>query len=238
MVHSLQLATRCAVTMTVAGGTPSGLLHGRRNTLQPSLLPHRPPNSACPWTSLALSSKPQTPQKLTYRDVLRAPPPRKKRRICHHPPSPPFQSPTPSPLATSFAKRLQRGGWRWQSLAHCLDLLLPTADTLCNTAPTTNSIPFAQSDPITHWLPTPCLITTSQASLDNDTDCETGSDISLIDTFTYEDQDSNDDSPPTTSVDPQPAALLIFHTITPPKVSPTIMDISRINTPNAHRLWC
>ena len=61
--------------------------------------------------------------------------------------------------------------------------------------------------------------------------------ISLSDIFTYEDQDSDDDSPPTTSVDPQPAAPPILHTITPPKVSPTTMDISRINTQNAHGLW-
>ncbi len=70
MVHSLQLTTRCAVTMAAAGSMLSGLLHGRQNTLPPSLLPHRPPNSACHWTYLALSPKSQTPQKLTYVDVL------------------------------------------------------------------------------------------------------------------------------------------------------------------------
>ncbi len=152
MVHSLQLTTRCAITMVAVIGTLSGLLHGRRDTLPPSLLPHCPPNSVCPWTLLTLCLKPQTPQKLTYRDVLWTPPPRNKRRSRCQLPNPPFQSPTPSPLVTAFAKRLWRGSWQWQSLAHHLDLLLPTADTSHNTAPTTNPIPIAHSDPITHWL--------------------------------------------------------------------------------------
>ena len=138
----------------------------------------------------------------------------------------------------AFAKRLRRGSWRRQSLAHCLDLLLPIADTSHNTALATNPIPSTHSDTITHWLPTFCSIATSQASLDNDTDSVTGPDVPLTDTFTYEDQDSNDDSSPTTSVNPQPAALPILHTVTAPKASPSTMDISKINTQNAHGLWC
>jgi hypothetical protein len=161
MVRSLQLTTRCAATMVAAGGTLSGLLHGRRYTLPLSLLPHRPPNSECPWTSLTLPPKLQTPQKLTYKDVLQNPPPRNKRRGRRHPPNPPFQSPTPSPLMAAFAKRLRRGSWRWQSLAHRLELLLPIVDTSHNTAPDTNLIPSTHSDPITHWLPTFCSIATS-----------------------------------------------------------------------------
>ena len=45
------------------------------------------------------------------------------------------------------------------------------------------------------------------------------------------------DMSPTFAAKPQPTALPTLHTITPAKVSPTTMDISRINTQNAHGLW-
>ena len=91
MVRSLQLTTRCAANMAAAGGTLSGLLHRRQYTLPPSLLPHRPPNSECPWTLLTLPPNPQTPQKLTYRDVLRNPPTKEQMEKS----SPPIQPPSP-----------------------------------------------------------------------------------------------------------------------------------------------
>ena len=79
MVRQLQLTTRCASTME-AGSTLTGLLHGRRHTPTPLLLPSRvPKDTTCPWTALALPDSIHPSKKTTYADVLRAPPPRRKR---------------------------------------------------------------------------------------------------------------------------------------------------------------
>jgi hypothetical protein len=78
MVRQIRLTTRCASTMA-AGTMLSGLLHGRRRTSIPSLLPPRPPKDcACPWTTLTLPENQHPLGKSTYSDVLRAPPPNHK----------------------------------------------------------------------------------------------------------------------------------------------------------------
>jgi hypothetical protein len=153
MVHQIRLTTRCASTMA-ADTILSGLLHGRRRTPTSSLLPPHPPKDcACPWTTLTLSENQQPLQKPTYSDVLQAPPLNHKcfdqcaRRM------PLTTSPKPFSRNTSYARRLRQGSWQWQSLAHRIELLLPSPTISPTPAPTTPH----HFNPIIQWLPTLCL---------------------------------------------------------------------------------
>ena len=234
MVRQLQLTTRCTPTM-VAGSTLTGLLHGRRHTPTPLLLPSRvPKDSTCPWTALALSDSIHPSRKTTYADVLRAPPPRRKRlhrparRDCRRtlPPSP------------RRPRRLRRGSWRWQSLVHRLDLLLPPPSP----PPTTTPNNPDNFDPITQWLPTLYSVTPSSPI---DTHPIHASDYpppdddhplnNIFDTHRNDfDDDDDDDS---TNIPPQHPLSIVQPNI-PPRPTQTHMDISKICTQNAHGLWC
>ena len=59
MVRKLHLTTRCGSTMA-AGTMLSGLLHGRRHTSTPSIIPPRTTKATTyPWTTVALSESDQ-----------------------------------------------------------------------------------------------------------------------------------------------------------------------------------
>ncbi len=124
MVRKLHLITQCSSIMA-AGTTLSGLLHGRRHTPTPSLVPPRAPRATtCPWTTLALPEPDHPLRKRTYSTVLRATPQRSKIHICLI-----RRRPTKLHALMQWTpphfRRLRQGTWRWQSLAHRLDLLLP-----------------------------------------------------------------------------------------------------------------
>ena len=127
MVRLLCLTTRCVSTM--AARVPlRGLLHGRRHTSTPLLLPSRPPKClTCPWTALTLPSHRPRQRPHTYSDILRTPLPLITQRHPHSrincipKPVPPFP---PSHRSLFSNKCPRRGTLRWDLLAHRLTLLL------------------------------------------------------------------------------------------------------------------
>ena len=239
MVRYLCLKTRYASTMA-AGTPPIGLLHGRQHTRPPLLLPSHIPKSTCPWTVpgvLPNHHHPPTipiyadpPTILTYAEVLslhrkRPPTPRRKRLKYHQLICYGRGRKLPSP---QHARRLRRGSWRWQSLAHRLDLLLP----LPATTPTITPIIPDNFDPIASWLPTLCSATSAPSY-----DTHSNHTYSMNDTFTHD--DDNDSIPSTTPPNTPPQhTLAIVQPNTHPHTIPISMDISKIRTQNAHGLWC
>ena len=122
MVRKIHLYTRCAITM--ATGMPlRGLLHGRRNTYVPHILPtRRPPCTPCPWTSIV----PRPPVDLTptvayLTAAQRASCPTQRRSyyIRHRP-----LSPLVKPARPLFPCPLRRGRRRWHAFLHRLDSFL------------------------------------------------------------------------------------------------------------------
>ena len=240
MVRKLHLTTRCGSTMA-AGMALSGLLHGRRHTPTPSIIPPRTPKATtCPWMTVALSESNQPSSKPTYSAVLRAPPPRHNSHTQLIRRRPPNILSAPIQWITSHFRRLRRGTWRWQSLAHHLDLLLP----LPPTSSSNNHTPTIHHDfdPITQWLPTLYTSPSSHDDFTHSTDALSFSHGDALDDITLDNSTDNDDdntpSPPISTNNPPHHALSIACPniqYTPP---PTTMDISKIYTQNVHGLWC
>ncbi len=228
MVRKLHLTTRCGSTMA-AGRMLSGLLHSRRHTPTPSLIPPRTPKATtCPWTTLALAESNHPSRKPTYSAVLRAPPPRRNFRIRLIHRRPPTILSTPTQWKISHFRRLRRGTWRWQSLVHHLDLLLLLPPPSSSTHTPTTHHDF---NPITQWLPT-LYTSPSNDDFTHSTDAPSFSHGNALDDITLDTPSS-----PTSTNNPPHHALSMAHPNTQ-HTSTTAMDISKIYTQNAHGLWC
>ena len=221
-----------------AGTTLSGLLHGRRHTPTPSLVPPRAPRATtCPWTTLALHEPDHPLRKRTHSTVLRATPQRSRIHICLIR-CRPTKLHAPTQWTPPHFRRLRRGTWRWQSLAHRLDLLLPLPPHISPIHTPTTQHDF---DPITQWLPTLCNSFSNDDFTSSMDDPSLSHDDALDDTTLdnstdIDDNDADDDTDDDTSSSP-----ISTTTITRPAIQhtpPTAMDISKIYTQNAHGLWC
>jgi len=190
---------------------------------------------------MALPESDHPSRKTTYSAVLRAPPPRHTFRIRLIRRRPPTILSTLTQWKLSHYRRLRRGTWRWQSLAHRLDLLLP----LPPTSSSNNHTPTIHHDfdPITQWLPTLYTPPSSHNDFTHSTDALSFSHGDALDDITLDNSTDNDDdntpSPPISTNNPPHHALSMVRPNTQQHASTTaMMDISKIYTQNAHGLWC
>jgi len=143
------------------------------------------------------------------------------------------------PPSPQRPRRLRRGSWRWQSLAHRLDLLLPPPSP----PPTTIPNKLDNFDPIAQWLPTLYSVTPSPPP---DTHPIHASDYpppdddhplnDIFDTHRndFDDDDDDDSTPPTTTpnIPPQHPPSIVQPNIPPrptqtPKCSWSLVPSAR-----------